>query len=292
MPVTAISFLFCSFSVMGIPPFGGFFCKYMVFAGASGTGHFLVSGAFLIGAFLTILYLFRVFNMVFLGEARLPQAREAGPVMVTIVSLLAIAALFSGIFIRYPCEFVQAAVQQIWAVIQLFAYEVPLFMSILAAALLANTWSLAELVVFYTRHPLYCLFNLAGFAISLLALLGKLEKVPFDIPEAETEIVAGAFTEYSGRRLALLRLTIDVEMVAGSSLLVAVFFPFALRLEPVIGFLVSSAEVLAVIAMLSLMRSVAARLRIDQMIRFCWKLLVPVALVQLLANLILKRILL
>jgi len=175
-------------------------------------------------------------------------------------------------------------------VIQLFAYEVPLFMSILSSALLANSWSMKEIAVFYVQHPLYCLFNLTGFAVSLVALLGKLEKAPFDIPEAETEIVAGAFTEYSGKRLALFRLTIDIEMVVAASLLVAVFFPFGLAFGPLWGFFVFVSEVFGVIALLSLLRTVVARLRIDQMIDFCWKYLVPLALIQLLVNLILKGI--
>jgi len=178
------------------------------------------------------------------------------------------------------------------AVTQLFAYEVPLFMSILASALLADSWSLNKIAIFYTQHPSYCLFNLTGFVISLVALLGKLEKTPFDIPEAETEIVAGVFTEYSGRLLALLRLTINMEMVVGAALLVAVFFPFGLMLNPFAGFIVFMIEVLAVILLLSLLRTIFARLRIDQMIDFCWKYLVPFALIQLLLNLILKRLLL
>jgi NADH-quinone oxidoreductase subunit H len=177
------------------------------------------------------------------------------------------------------------------AVVQLFAYEVPFFMSILASALLADTWSLKEIAIFYTRHPYYFLFNLIGFGVSLVALLGKLEKVPFDIPEAETEVVAGAFTEYSGRLLAIFRLTIDVEMVVGAALLVAVFFPFGLAFSPPIGFIVFILKVLAVIALLSLLRTIVARLRIDQMIDFCWKYLVPLSLFQLLVNLILKGIL-
>lgn len=89
---------------------------------------------------------------------------------------------------------------------QLFAYEVPLFMAILAPALLANTWSLSEMAVFYDQHPAYAGFNIIGLIVALIALQGKLEKVPFDIPEAETEIVGGTFTEYSGRFLALFRM--------------------------------------------------------------------------------------
>ena len=177
------------------------------------------------------------------------------------------------------------------AVTQLFAYEVPLFMSILAAALLADSWSLEKIALFYAQHPAYTLFNVVGFVVAMIAMLGKLEKVPFDIPEAETEIVAGAFTEYSGRLLALLRLTVDTEMVVCAALLVAVFFPFGLSLAPVPGFIVFLVELLIEVLLLSLLRTVFARLRIDQMVEFCWKWLVPMSMFQLLLNLILKGML-
>ncbi|MDD5583797.1 MAG: NADH-quinone oxidoreductase subunit H [Candidatus Omnitrophica bacterium] len=175
---------------------------------------------------------------------------------------------------------------------QLVAYEVPLFMGILSAALLADSWSLRGMALFYTQHPAYVLLNSIGFVIALIALLGKLEKGPFDIPEAETEVVAGVFTEYSGKYLALLKLTLNVEMVVGAALLAAVFLPFGLTLNPALSFLFFLLKVLAIVALLSLVRTVAARLRIDQMIRFCWKYMAPFAILQLVINLVLKGVLL
>ncbi|MFA5143082.1 MAG: complex I subunit 1 family protein [Candidatus Omnitrophota bacterium] len=174
------------------------------------------------------------------------------------------------------------------ALTQLFAYEVPLLMSILAPALLADTWSLSEMSLFYSVHPFFWLFNILGFAISMIALLGKLEKVPFDIPEAETEIVAGTFTEYSGRLLALFRLGIDIEAIVGAALLSAVYLPFGLGLGPAAGFLLFVLKVLAIVCTLSILRTIFARLRIDQMICFCWKCLAPLAFIQLFIDLILK----
>jgi NADH-quinone oxidoreductase subunit H len=173
---------------------------------------------------------------------------------------------------------------------QFFAYEIPLFLSILAPAMLADTWSLSEITVYYGKHPWFGLFNIAGFAIALVALLGKLEKTPFDIPEAETEIVAGSFTEYSGRLLAIFRISIDMELVVCSSLLAAVFLPFGLTLSPVLGFVLYLVKVLFIVALLSLARTIFARLRIDQMINFCWKYAAPVAFLQLLADIIVKGI--
>jgi NADH-quinone oxidoreductase subunit H len=176
------------------------------------------------------------------------------------------------------------------ALTQLFAYEVPLFMSVLSPALLAGTWSLSEITQFYTAHPAYFVFNLLGFAVALVALLGKLEKVPFDIPEAETEIVGGSFTEYSGRYLAFFRIAIDIEAVVGASLLAAVFLPFGLGLNPYLGFVLYLAKMFFVVVLLTVMRTVVARLRIDQMVAFCWRYLVPAALVQIVIVLIVKGV--
>ena len=110
MPLTGFAFAFCAFSVMGIPPFGGFFSKYMVFMGAVQTGQPLITAAFLFGAFLTIIYLFRVFNLVFLGEARIP-AKERSMVMVYSVMVLALLSLAGGLFINYPSGIAMTVVQ-------------------------------------------------------------------------------------------------------------------------------------------------------------------------------------
>ncbi|MFA4984704.1 MAG: complex I subunit 1 family protein [Candidatus Omnitrophota bacterium] len=173
---------------------------------------------------------------------------------------------------------------------QLFAYEIPLLASILAAALLANTWSLGEITVFYSRHPWLWLINLPGFIIAIITLLGKLQKVPFDIPEAETEIVAGTLTEYSGKFLGLFRLMTDAEMVVCAALLSAVFLPFGLNLTAPAGFVLFLLKIFAIISVLSLLRTVFARMRLDQMINFCWKFLAPCAMAQVLVDLIVKGV--
>lgn len=170
---------------------------------------------------------------------------------------------------------------------QLFAYEVPLFIAILAPALLARTWSLSAMAEFYSARPALAAVNAIAFGVGLIALQGKLERVPFDIPEAETEIVGGTFTEYSGRLLAMFRLAINIEAVVGASLLAAVFLPFGLHLGPVAGFVLYLLKVFFIAALLAVLRTVLARLRIEQMVDFCWKWVAPVALVQIVINLIL-----
>ncbi|HTZ52291.1 MAG TPA: NADH-quinone oxidoreductase subunit L [Spirochaetia bacterium] len=113
MPVTAVSFLFCAFSVMGFPPLGGFFSKYLVVSSAVESGEPVMAAVFLGGAVLTILYLFRLFSRVFLGEPRggaLEAARERSVLMVASVALLAILSLAGGILVGWPSALARAAV--------------------------------------------------------------------------------------------------------------------------------------------------------------------------------------
>jgi NADH-quinone oxidoreductase subunit H len=169
----------------------------------------------------------------------------------------------------------------------LFGYEVPLFLSVLSPAILANSWRLAEIAAFYQARPAYLLFNVVGFLVALIAVQAKLERTPFDIPHAETEIVGGTFTEYSGKKLALFRLTFDIELVVASGLLATVFlggFPGG----AVIGFIHFVVKTVFVIFLLSLLRAMTSRIRVDQVVSLAWRYLAPLAVLQLLATILLK----
>lgn len=111
MPITAVTFLVCAFSVMGVPPFGGFFSKYMVIGGAVNAGQPWIAFTFILGAILTIIYLFRLFTNVFLGQVKV-AAKEGSTVMLVSVVILAVLSLVGGIFINYPSSFVQTIIQQ------------------------------------------------------------------------------------------------------------------------------------------------------------------------------------
>src|SRR3990172_3730259 len=116
-----------------------------------------------------------------------------------------------------------ATIGGVRAVTQLFIYEVPFFLALLAPAIMAGTWSVSEIVTWQASHPWFAVLQPIGFIVALIGLQAKLERTPFDIPEAETEIVAGPWTELTGRRLALMRLTMDVALVTGSGLVAALF---------------------------------------------------------------------
>lgn len=182
---------------------------------------------------------------------------------------------------------VYATLGSVRTLTQLFSYEVPLFMALLAPALIAKTWSIAGIMAFYSEHPLYILINIPAFFVALISAQGKLERVPFDAPEAETEIVAGPLVEYSGRLLAMFRIAVDCELVIVASLVSAIFLPFMTG-NPLLDFVLYLVKTIGVLLFLALMRSVMARLRIDQMVNFCWKYLMPVAILQIAVNLLVR----
>jgi formate hydrogenlyase subunit 3/multisubunit Na+/H+ antiporter MnhD subunit len=108
MPVTGAAFALCSLSVMGIPPFGGFFSKFLVFSGAAQNGSLPVLLMFLVGAVMTLLYLVRLFYKIFLGEpAGHNSPKEGSYTMVASVMALGVIGLALGVLIYYPSAYTE-----------------------------------------------------------------------------------------------------------------------------------------------------------------------------------------
>ena len=173
---------------------------------------------------------------------------------------------------------------------QMFVYEVPLFISLLAPTLLANSWSVGEIAAYYAAHPLYALINIPCMFTALIAFQCKMERAPFDSPEAETEIVSGALVEYGGRLLAYFRLAGNCELVLILSLFSAIYLPFMtgiLWLDVILYFV----KTMFGLFLLTLMRATMARLVISEIVRFCWKYLTPIALAQVVFNFLIRGVL-
>jgi len=113
MPLTAGAFFFCSLSIIGIPPFGGFFSKFMVVQGVVLSGHSWIGAMAILTAGLTLMYLLRAFTIIFLGkplDASVKAHHEGSPVMVGVVVALAILSLGAGFLVHFPMELVTKAV--------------------------------------------------------------------------------------------------------------------------------------------------------------------------------------
>ena len=147
---------------------------------------------------------------------------------------------------------------------QLFSYEAPFLLALLGPAVVAGSWQISD-ILSYANGRWLVLTQPLGFVVVLIGLMGKLELPPFDAPEAETEIVAGALTEYSGRGLALFRLGKGVEMVIGLTLAAAFY------LGGVANPLMFLLKTLLLLLIIAGIQAVLARLRIDQTVGLWWR---------------------
>lgn len=107
MPLTALSFALSAFSVMGLPPFGGFFAKFLVMKGAVETNDIIIILMFFIGTTMTTLYLSRLFYYIFLGNEKINSPEEGSPTMVASVLFMAFLGLLLGIMISYPSSYAE-----------------------------------------------------------------------------------------------------------------------------------------------------------------------------------------
>lgn len=168
------------------------------------------------------------------------------------------------------------------AAFQMLGYEIPMTIVMVGPAIAAKTLSISKIVGWQADHLAWFVWlQPLGFAIFLLCSLAELEWIPFDIPKAETEIVAGWTTEFGGPKLALIRLGKDVELVLAASLVSSLFLGGANSwwvIPPIIFFLLKTT--FAVVLLTSL-RALFARFRIDQMVAGAWKYLLPLAILQI-----------
>jgi len=174
------------------------------------------------------------------------------------------------------------------AAAQLISYEVPFILSILAVAMVASTLDISAIVGLQGSTPLIAYLPLA-FVIFVIAGLAELYRQPFDIPVAESEVVGGPFVEYSGIRWSMFQLGEFVSMVLISILGSLIFlggwqWPLGGDV-PVVGQMALMAvKTTGFILFFMLMRASLPRLRVDQLMAYCWQLLLPFAFLQIIIN--------
>ena len=167
------------------------------------------------------------------------------------------------------------------ALTQMFAYEAPFLLALLGPALAAGSWQISEINNYAQNHWI-AITQPVGFIVALIGLMGKLELPPFDAPEAETEIVAGALTEYSGRGLAIFKIGKSIELIVGITLVSAFY------LGGVNGVLPFLLKTIAVLLLMAVLQTVLTRLRIDQTVGLWWRFGTILVLAQILLIIVLR----
>jgi NADH-quinone oxidoreductase subunit H len=159
---------------------------------------------------------------------------------------------------------------------QLVSYEVSLALSVLGVVLMAHSIRLTDIVHAQAGSWPYAIPQFVGMVVFFIGGIAETSRAPFDLPEAESELVAGYHTEYSGMRWGLFQMAEYVNLITLSGLMVTLFFggwhgPWGLG---PIWFLLKLFVLLFVFIWL---RTTLPRLRYDQLMRFGWKVLLPVA---------------
>ena len=170
------------------------------------------------------------------------------------------------------------------SLLQYFSYEVPFLMAVASPAILSGSWRIASIVEYQAQTTWGALMQPLGFVLALIGLIGKLKRDPLDIPKAKSEVVAGPLTDFSGRKMALWHLSIYIQTVVGIFLLVNLFLGESSLIGTLPALLIFGLKSLGILLLLSITSVIYARLRIDQLANLGWRVLAPLALVQILVT--------
>ena len=180
------------------------------------------------------------------------------------------------------------------AIAQMISYEVPLIISTITVVMMVGSLSTVKIVEAQADYSgqlphwhVFTPWGLAGFILFMIAAMAESNRSPFDLPEGESEIVAGYFIEYSGFKFALFFLAEYLGMFAVSGLAVTLFLggwtaPLAL-LSWLPSWLWFFAKLFALISLFIWVRGTMPRLRMDQLMNFAWKFMLPMALINIAA---------
>jgi NADH-quinone oxidoreductase subunit H len=180
------------------------------------------------------------------------------------------------------------------AVAQMVSYEIPLILSAVTVVMITGTLSPVKIVEAQAGHggllPDWFVFTpwgFAGFILFLIAANAEANRSPFDMPEGESEIIAGYFIEYSGFKFALFFLAEYLSLFAVSGLGITLFLGGWQSPFPMLDFIPSWAwfflKLFALIALFIWTRGTLPRLRVDQLMNFAWKFMIPMVLLNLVA---------
>lgn len=177
---------------------------------------------------------------------------------------------------------------------QVISYEIAMSLALLSVVLMAGSLNLMDIVKAQINSPykIYLIPQIIAFYVFIISAIAECNRLPFDLPEAENELVAGYFVEYSAMRFAIFYLAEYLGMVVMSALAVTCFLggwigPFEIPYIPFFWFLIKLYILLFVYIWV---RATLPRYRYDQLMGLGWKVLIPVAIINLFLTAVLKLI--
>ncbi|WAK00250.1 NADH-quinone oxidoreductase subunit NuoH [Methylobacter sp. YRD-M1] len=227
-----------------------------------------------------------VFITMLTGFAVIPFAPGVGIIDFNFGLLYFLAltslAVYSVVLAGYASNNKYSLLGSLRAAAQTVSYEVFMGISIMGVVMLAGTFNLREIVE-AQRDGWFILPQFAGFVVFLVAAIAESRRTPFDLPEAEQELIAGFHTEYSGMKFGMFFVGEYLGITLTSAMIVTLFFGGWLGpwLPPLVWFCLKTA---VGILFFILVRGSLPRPRYDQLMSFGWKVMLPVALLNLLVT--------
>jgi NADH-quinone oxidoreductase subunit H len=179
------------------------------------------------------------------------------------------------------------------AAAQMISYEIPLVMSVLGIILLTGSLNLNDIVA-AQDHLWFIVLQPIAFIVFIIAAVAELNRIPFDLPESENELVAGFHVEYSGFRWAMFMLAEYVYMFAMASLITVLFLggwhPLFSFLDFIPGAVWFALKFSFIVFVLVWVRSTFPRIRADKLMEFGWKVLLPIAIANIFLTAIIKEL--
>ena len=171
---------------------------------------------------------------------------------------------------------------------QLISYEVPQILGLVTVVLYVGSLSMVDITNSQPGLLVNVLILPMAFVTYLIAALAETNRNPFDLPEAESELVAGFLTEYSGMRWGIFFLAEYGEVTVVSAIMATLWFGGwhgpGVDALPILGVLWFTLKTYVFVLLFMWIRATLPRLRIDQLMGFCWKVLIPLALVNIMAS--------
>jgi NADH-quinone oxidoreductase subunit H len=247
-----------------------------------------------LGPVIAVIPSLLLFSVVPVGPGLVPVNLNIGILFAFAVSTASVLALFMGGWASRNKFSLLGAMR---AVAQVISYEVPMVLAAVAVVMAAGSLATVAIVqaqgggfLHVTNWFVFRPWGFVGFVLFAIGAMAESGRTPFDIPEGESEIVAGYHTEYSGFKFALFQMGEYLAMIAMAGITVTMFLGGYLGPGcdlPHVGVLISMfwffAKLGAMICLNIWIRGTWPRLRVDQLMGFAWKILLPMALINIVA---------
>lgn len=242
--------------------------------------------AFWLAPLIVFIPAFAVFLVIPFGKGLIAGDLNIGILYILAISGLSVIGILAA---GWGSNNKYALIGGLRSAAQMVSYEVPMMLVILPVVMLAGTMRMGGIVEAQAGYGWFAFLQPVGFLIFLIAGNAEVNRAPFDLPEAESELVAGFNTEYSAMKFSLFFLAEYTNLFLTSAIAVSLFLggwegPL---LPPVVWFLLKT---YFVIALLCWARWTFPRIRVDQLMQFSWKYLLPAALANLLVSAALMKL--